>query len=71
MTLFERPSGGLEKTSHFQGSAYQMGYAALGPVIAGFMLWLGCQAQRDGISHLHFLTRGLVAAPGLRRAAPR
>lgn len=57
MTLFERPSGELEKTSHFQGSAYQMGYAALGPVIAGFMLWLGRQAQRDGISHLHFLSR--------------
>lgn len=55
--LFDAPGGAFEKSSHFQGSPYNLGYAALGPMLTGFMLWLGRQAKRDGISRLYFLSR--------------
>lgn len=55
--LFDSPSGDFEKNSHFQGSPYNLGYAALGPMLTGFMLWLGRQAKRDAIDKLYFLSR--------------
>lgn len=55
--LFDAPSGDTEKTSHFQGDPFRLGYAALGPMLSGYMLWLGHQAKRDGISRLFFLSR--------------
>jgi HAD superfamily hydrolase (TIGR01549 family) len=55
--LFDAPSGATEKISHFQGDPYRLGYAALGPMLSGYMLWLGHQAKRDGISRLFFLSR--------------
>lgn len=36
--LFDAPSGAHEKTTHFQGSPYKLGYAALGPMLTGYML---------------------------------
>lgn len=56
-TLFDSPSGTLEKQTHFQGNAFNLGYAGLGPIGAGFMLWLGRQAKRDGVTRLYFLSR--------------
>lgn len=55
--LFDCPSGEHEKTTHFQGSPWNLGYAGLGPMLTGYMLWLGRQAKRDGVSHLYFLSR--------------
>lgn len=55
--LFDLPIGENEKNSHFHGSPYHMGYAGLGPFLTGFMLWLGRQAKRDGVSRLYFLSR--------------
>lgn len=55
--LFDAPSGETEKNSHFQGDPYRLGYAGLGPMLSGYMLWLGHQAKRDGISRLFFLSR--------------
>jgi hypothetical protein len=55
--LFDAPAGESEKNAHFHGSPYNLGYAALGPMLTGFMLWLGRQAKRDGISRLFFLSR--------------
>ncbi len=55
--LFDAPAGEHEKNSHFHGNPHHLGYAGLGPLLTGFMLWLGRQAQRDGISRLYFLSR--------------
>lgn len=55
--LFDSPSGPSEKDSLFQGDPHNLGYAALGPMLTGFALWLGRQAKRDNISRLYFLSR--------------
>jgi len=55
--LFEHATGELEKKSLFQGDPFNMGYAAVGPIISGFMLWLGRKAKKDKISKLYFLSR--------------
>jgi HAD superfamily hydrolase (TIGR01549 family) len=55
--LFDAPAGEFEKNSHFHGNPHHMGYAGLGPLLTGFMLWLGWQAKRDGIKRLYFLSR--------------
>jgi HAD superfamily hydrolase (TIGR01549 family) len=55
--LFDAPAGEFEKNSHFHGNPHHMGYAGLGPLLTGFMLWLGRQAKRDGITRLYFLSR--------------
>lgn len=55
--LFDAPSGEMEKNSHFQGDPQRLGYAGLGPMLSGYVLWLGRQAKRDGISRLFFLSR--------------
>lgn len=55
--LFDAPAGEHEKNSHFHGNPHHLGYAGLGPLLTGFMLWLGRQAQRDGITRLYFLSR--------------
>ncbi len=56
-TLFDSPTGQYEKNSHFHGNPQYLGYAGLGPLLTAFMLWLGRQAKRDGISKLFFLSR--------------
>lgn len=55
--FFDLPSGDLEQNSLFMGSSYKLGYAALGPVLSGFMLWLSRTAKAQGVSRLHFLSR--------------
>lgn len=54
-SLFDSPTG--FKSTHFNGSSFNLGYAALGPMYIGYMLWLGRQAQNDGVSKLYFLAR--------------
>lgn len=56
-TLFDAPCGPREKDSLFSGSSFRLGYAALGPLVAGYMLWLGRRAKDDGTSKLFFLAR--------------
>lgn len=43
--------------SHFQGSAYHLGYAGIGPLLVGYVNWLEREAVRDGVSRLYFLAR--------------
>lgn len=55
--LFEPcPVDGVE-TTLFCGDNYKLGYAALGPVLLGYSLWLNRKAKEDGISDLYFLSR--------------
>lgn len=56
-SLFDHTSGENERNSLFQGSSLNLGYAALGPMISGFMLWLGREAKRGGVTKLFFLSR--------------
>lgn len=55
--LFDGPGGGAETRSHFFGDAFNLGYAGLGPAIAGFALWLGGAAAASGTKQLFFLSR--------------
>lgn len=55
--LFDQAVGDNEKNSLFHGSSFNLGYAGLGPILSGFMLWLGREAKRDKVSKLYFLSR--------------
>ncbi|HBC0802988.1 TPA: HAD-IA family hydrolase, partial [Escherichia coli] len=55
--LFDTENPNLEKKTHFQGQPFNLGYAGLGPLILGYMLWLGRNAKKDNISKLYFLAR--------------
>jgi HAD superfamily hydrolase (TIGR01549 family) len=39
------------------GDPYRLGFAMLGPLLTAYMLWLGREALRDGISDLYFMSR--------------
>ncbi|MBY4895860.1 HAD-IA family hydrolase [Cupriavidus sp. AU9028] len=56
-TVFDAPGGAAEKDGLFTGSPFRLGYAALGPLVAGYVLWLGRRAKVDGVSKLFFLAR--------------
>lgn len=56
-TVFDSPGGAAERDSLFIGSPFRLGYAALGPLVAGYVLWLGRRAKVDGVSKLFFLAR--------------
>ncbi|WP_409293610.1 HAD family hydrolase [Pseudomonas sp. KCJK9058] len=55
--FFDLPSGPLEQETLFMGSSYKLGYAGLGPVLSGFMVWLSRTAKAQGVSRLYFLSR--------------
>lgn len=55
--LFDRSDVPVPNTSLFSGSAFNLGYAGLGPIVASFALWIGEQARQDGIARLLFLAR--------------
>jgi FMN phosphatase YigB (HAD superfamily) len=55
--LFDAASGKLATDTQFFGDPFTFGYAGLGPAMAGYALWLGKQARRDGIDQLFFLAR--------------
>lgn len=43
--------------THFSGQAVQLGYAGMGPLLAGFSIWLARQAKEQGVTDLYFLAR--------------
>jgi predicted HAD superfamily hydrolase len=55
--LFDLPSGKLERTSLFMGMHSRLGFAALGPLLSAYMLWLTRRAKSDGVTRLYFLSR--------------
>jgi HAD superfamily hydrolase (TIGR01549 family) len=57
MGLFDAPVPPECLRSLSGGDAEKLGYAVLGPIITGYMTWLGREARRDGISDLYFMAR--------------
>jgi predicted HAD superfamily hydrolase len=55
--LFDMPSGDLEQNTLFMGSPHRLGYAAIGPLLSAYMLWLTRRAKTEGVSRLYFLSR--------------
>lgn len=47
----------VNSDSCFNGSPYAYGYAAMGPLVYGFIKWLYRQAKKDKINNLYFLAR--------------
>jgi HAD superfamily hydrolase (TIGR01549 family) len=46
----------------FNGDAFNLGFAGLGPAIAGFSTWIFEEANKSGITDIYFLSRdGLIA----------
>lgn len=55
--LFDNQTGHVGENSLFMDSPYNVGYAALGPMLTAYMQWISRQAKRDGIDTLYFLSR--------------
>ena len=55
--LFDAPVPKNHLVSLSGGDPFRLGYAVLGPMITGYMQWLGREAQRDGTSDLFFMAR--------------
>lgn len=55
--LFDAPMSTDAFTSLSGGDPFRLGYAVLGPLFTGYMLWLLREARRDGISDLFFMAR--------------
>lgn len=55
--LFDAPNQPESFTSLSGGDAERLGYAVLGPIVTGYMTWLGREARRDGITDLYFMAR--------------
>lgn len=55
--LFDSEAGGREQRSHFMGQPFYLGYAALGPVVAAYGMWLHRTAAKHGVERLFFLSR--------------
>jgi len=47
----------INSDSCFNGRPYTYGYAAMGPLVYGFVKWLYRQAKKDKINNLYFLAR--------------
>lgn len=55
--LFDSEAGGTEQRSHFMGQPFYLGYAALGPIVASYAMWLHRTTAKHGIERLFFLSR--------------
>lgn len=55
--LFDLPKGEEFPDSHFFGKPFNLGFAGLGPLVTGYVLWLERAARRDGVTRLYFLSR--------------
>lgn len=55
--LFDNPVGVLGESSLFMGKPYNLGYAALGPMLTSFIQWVSRQAKNDGLKRIYFLSR--------------
>jgi FMN phosphatase YigB (HAD superfamily) len=71
LIALRRASAGTPQGSAFGGSAYELGYAAGGPVLVGFCVWLWRAIRRDSIADVYFLARdGLLAMECLELLFP-
>lgn len=55
--LFDAPLAKVNHQSLSGGNASRLGMAVLGPLLTGYMLWLGREAKRDKVSDLFFMAR--------------
>lgn len=55
--LFDAPAPAESFASLSGGEAEKLGYAVLGPIVTGYMTWLGREARRDGVTDLYFMAR--------------
>lgn len=55
--LFDDPSMRFRRDTLFNGSAYNLGLTAGGPIMVGFATWLLNEAKEKGIDTLYFLAR--------------
>lgn len=55
--LFDAPNQPESLVSLSGGEAERLGYAVLGPMVTGYMTWLGREARRDGVTELYFMAR--------------
>ncbi|MCP3942061.1 MAG: HAD-IA family hydrolase [Desulfobacteraceae bacterium] len=55
--LYDNPRKMYDKTSLFNGSAYNLGYYGLGLSMVGFCKWIIQEANKNGIKKLFFLAR--------------
>lgn len=55
--LFDNPVGVLGENTLFLGKPYNLGYAALGPMLTSFIQWVSRQAKYDGLKRIYFLSR--------------
>ncbi|WP_345828377.1 hydrolase [Pantoea sp. BRR-3P] len=55
--LFDLETPVNEETSLFMGKPFNLGYAAIGPMIMSYIQWVSRQAKKDKISRLYFLSR--------------
>lgn len=54
--VFDDPRNAFRE-SVTNGSTFNLGYAAVGPILLGYVLWLRSRAQAKNIDHLFFLSR--------------
>lgn len=55
--LFDNPVGTIGENTLFMGRPYNLGYAALGPMLTSFIQWVSRQAKYDGLKRIYFLSR--------------
>ncbi|EHE2522273.1 HAD-IA family hydrolase [Escherichia coli] len=55
--LFDNPLGDLGENTLFLGKPYNLGYAALGPMLSSFVQWIIRQSKNDGLQRIYFLSR--------------
>jgi predicted HAD superfamily hydrolase len=55
--FFDNPCINFHNKTLFNGSAFNLGYAGLGPLLLGFVKWLIEDAIENGIENLYFLSR--------------
>ncbi|MGP5533530.1 HAD family hydrolase [Psychrobacter celer] len=55
--LFDKPFDRYSNITHAGGSARNVGFVALGPLLLGFLSWIMHDAKKEGIDKLYFLSR--------------
>ncbi len=55
--LFDSADSDEEFSTLFAGDAFKLGFAAIGPILTGYVSWIRNEADRDGISDLYFFSR--------------
>lgn len=60
--FYDTAGSAIKPKTLFNGDAFNLGFAGLGPVMAGFVTWIYKEAKKSGITDLFFLSRdGLIA----------